>query len=172
MQALVVGLMVAAMALVLNVFPGGGEPDGIDIPLLPPAATEDEPLISKFSLESAAHSLDSIALNWQESRQCAACHTLPPYLMARPWLNVVSPEPPDIRQFFERIVEERLEEEPDLPKDGISAIIIQTAAGLAFHDRATTGKLHSSTKKQLDRMWTLQRDDGSWEWPFRDNSAD
>ena len=168
MQALVVGLMVAAMALVLSVFPGGSQPDGIDIPQLPPAATEDEPLISKFSLESAAYSLDSIALNWQEAQQCAACHTLPPYLMARPWLNAVSPEPPDIRRFFERIVEERLEGEPDLPTDGISAIIIQTAAGLAFHDRATTGKLHSSTKKQLDRMWTLQRDDGSWEWPFRD----
>lgn len=168
MQIKVLRLTVALMALVLSSFASAGEPGKIDAQVAPPAAAVDEPLISKFSLESAAHSLDSIALNWQRTNQCAACHTLPPYLMARPYLNSFSPEPPDVRQFFERIVEERLEGEPDLPKDGISAIIIQTAAGLAFHDRATTGKLHPSTKKQLDRMWAMQRDDGSWEWPFRD----
>ena len=39
-----------------------------------------------------------------------------------------------------------------------------TAAALAFNDAATTGKLHVQTRQALDRMWTLQRDDGGWNW--------
>jgi squalene-hopene/tetraprenyl-beta-curcumene cyclase len=31
-----------------------------------------------------------------------------------------------------------------------------------------TGKLHPRTRQELDRMWSLQRPDGGWEWPFRD----
>jgi len=134
----------------------------------PPDISADEPFAPEFSLELAAHNLDNNALHWQREYQCAACHTLPPYLMARPLLSHVTSEPPEVRAFFERIVNERLEGEPALPKDGISAIIIQTSAGLAFHDRATTGTLHPATRAQLDRMWTFQRADGSWEWPFRD----
>lgn len=134
----------------------------------PVAIAADEPFADAFSLELAAQNLDNTALHWQREHQCAACHTLPPYLMARPLLSSVAPEPPEVRAFFERIVNERLEGEPELPQDGISAVIIQTAAALAFHDRATTGTLHPATRTQLDRMWTLQRADGSWEWPFRD----
>jgi squalene-hopene/tetraprenyl-beta-curcumene cyclase len=134
----------------------------------PPDISPDEPPAPGFSLELATHMLDNTALHWQREYRCAACHTLPPYLMARPLLGAVAPEPPEVRQFFETVVEQQLEGEPDLPKDGISSIIIQTAAALAFHDRATTGTLHPATRKQLDRMWTFQRADGSWEWPFRD----
>jgi squalene-hopene/tetraprenyl-beta-curcumene cyclase len=42
------------------------------------------------------------------------------------------------------------------------------AWSMALNDRATTGKLHPLTRRALDRMWTLQRPDGDWEWPFRD----
>ncbi|MFO1092208.1 MAG: hypothetical protein U0992_02700 [Planctomycetaceae bacterium] len=117
----------------------------------PVAIAADEPFADAFSLELAAQNLDNTALHWQREHQCAACHTLPPYLMARPLLSSVAPEPPEVRAFFERIVNERLEGEPELPQDGISAVIIQTAAALAFHDRATTGTLHPATRTQLDR---------------------
>lgn len=127
-----------------------------------------EPFADAFSLERATRNLDNTALHWQREYQCAACHTLPPYLMSRHLLSNIAPEPPEVRAFFEQVVEQRLEGEPALPKDGISAIIIETALALAFHDRATTGRLHPTTRTQLDRMWTLQRADGSWEWPFRD----
>lgn len=156
----------AALMIVAGSFGEAGEPRATDSRLSPPAP--DEPLIGQFSLAAAARSLDAIALDWQQNERCAACHTMSPYLMARPSLNSVSPEPPEVRRFFETIVEQRLEAEPDLPPDGISAIIVQTAAALAFHDRTTTGKLHPLTRQQLDRMWTLQRENGSWEWPFRD----
>ena len=32
------------------------------------------------------------------------------------------------------------------------------------NDAATTGKLHPMTRKALDRMWTVQKPDGGWDW--------
>jgi squalene-hopene/tetraprenyl-beta-curcumene cyclase len=135
-------------------------------PPAPPVA--EEPLARTFSPERAARSLDTNALHWQKTRKCAACHTLGPYLMARPALSAVSPEPPEARRFFETIVEKRLEAEPALPKDAVTAVVLEVAVALAFHDRATTGKLHPLTRQALDRMWALQRPDGGWQWPQRD----
>jgi squalene-hopene/tetraprenyl-beta-curcumene cyclase len=157
-----------AVGLILSAPASAGEPLTLANVPAPPPLVADEPLARAFSLERAARSLDISALHWQKTRKCAACHTLPPYLMARPYLAVVSPEPPEVRRFFETIVEHRLEGEPNLPKDGVAAVVIEVAAALAFHDRATTGKLHQRTRQELDRMWALQRPGGDWEWPFRD----
>src|SRR5262245_21286518 len=67
----------------------------------PPAISAMEPLSKEFSLDRAARSFDTNALHWQKTRDCAACHTLPPYLMARPALAGVRPEPSEVRRFFE-----------------------------------------------------------------------
>src|SRR5262245_47416829 len=64
-----------------------------------------EPLARTFSPGQAARSLDTGVLHWQKTRRCAACHTMVPYLMARPVLAAVSPEPPEVRRFFEAVVE-------------------------------------------------------------------
>jgi len=158
-----------AVAIAVACIPAAAaEPLTLATAVEPVGLDPGEPFADSFSLELAAQSFDNTALHWQREYQCAACHTLPPYLMARPLLSSIAPEPPEVRAFFEQVVEQRLEGEPALPKDGISSIIVETALALAFHDRATTGKLHPTTRKQLDRMWTLQRADGSWEWPFRD----
>src|SRR5262245_32559828 len=138
-----------------------------NVPAPAPLGAE-EPVARAFSLERAARSLDTGALYWQKTRKCAACHIMAPYLMARPALAAVSPEPPEVRRFFETIVEKRLEAEPALPRDAVSAVVVEVAVALAFHDRATTGKLHPLTRQALDRMWTLQRPDGGWPWPLRD----
>ena len=45
------------------------------------------------------------------------------------------------------------------------AEVVATAAALAFNDAATTGKLHDTTRQALDRMWTVQREDGGWSLP-------
>ena len=157
-----------AAALLLSASARAGDRLTLDNVPSPPPAVPDEPIAREFSLERAAQSLDTAALHWQKTRKCAACHTMPPYLMARPYLAAVSPEPPEVRRFFETIVEQRLETEPALPNDAVTAVVIEVAAALAFHDRATTGKLHPRTREELDRMWSLQRPDGGWEWPFRD----
>src|SRR5262245_62452514 len=75
----------------------------------PAPLVAEEPLARSFSLESAARSLDVGALHWQKTRKCAACHTMVPYLMARSSLAAVSPEPPEVRRFFEAIVDQPLE---------------------------------------------------------------
>ncbi len=164
----VLGGFAGAAALDLNSIAWAEEPLTAGTVPEPAELSATEPLSGEFSLERAARALDTAALHWQETRKCAACHTVPPYLMARPYLATVSPEPLEVRRFVETIVEQRLEAEPALPKDGVTAVIIQTATALAFHDRAHSGKLHAATRQQLDRMWTLQRPDGGWEWPFRD----
>jgi squalene-hopene/tetraprenyl-beta-curcumene cyclase len=49
----------------------------------------------------------------------------------------------------------------DKPKG--DAYVVVTAVGLAFHD-AGKGKLNPVTRKALDRIWTIQRKDGAWNW--------
>ena len=41
---------------------------------------------------------------------------------------------------------------------------VMTAAVLAQHDAATGSKLQPLTRKMLDRIWDLQREDGGWNW--------
>jgi squalene-hopene/tetraprenyl-beta-curcumene cyclase len=168
MKSIFPGSIWLVASLLLTPPARAAEPLTLETAPPPPTLAADEQLAAAFSLELAARSLDTTSLHWQRERKCAACHTLPPYLMARPLLSAVSPEPPEVRRFFETIVEQKLEGEPALPKDGVSAVVMQTAAALAFHDRVTSGKLHPLTRQQLDKMWTLQRADGSWEWPLRD----
>src|SRR5262245_1030475 len=157
-----------AAALALTMAAGGAEPLTLENVAEPAPPVPDEPLANEFSLARAAEAIDSAALHWQKTRKCAACHTMRPSLMARPFLASVSPEPPELRAFFESIVQGKLEAEPALPKDGVSAVVIEVALGLAFHDRARGEALHATTREELQRMWSLQRDDGGWQWPFRD----
>ena len=134
----------------------------------PAVASAAEPLARAFSSRAAASYLDKTAKDWVETRRCAACHTIPPFLMARPFLPARGQESAEVRAFVERVVIDQLEAEPKLPPDSISAVNVQVATALAINDRLTTGKLHPVTRLALDRIWTRQRDDGSWEWPFRD----
>jgi squalene-hopene/tetraprenyl-beta-curcumene cyclase len=41
---------------------------------------------------------------------------------------------------------------------------VLTASVLAQNDALTTGNLHPATRKALDRMWTMQRADGGFDW--------
>jgi squalene-hopene/tetraprenyl-beta-curcumene cyclase len=120
----------------------------------------DEPLAQSFSLEGAVRFLDSASLTWQKQRQCFTCHTNYAYLYARPLVSSDAPAHAAVRQFAEDMVEKRW------PEKGPrwDAEVVATAAALAFNDRATTGKLHSITRMALDRMWSVQRDDGGWSW--------
>lgn len=126
----------------------------------PTAITPDEPLAKSFSLKKAADYLDLVALDWQKERRCGTCHTNFAYLMARPSISRVSPPRKEVRSFFEGMVETRWKEKgPRWPAE-----VVVAATTLAANDRATTSKLHATTRKALDRMWTLQREDGGWDW--------
>lgn len=165
-------LVLACLSLMVN-GPGLGlhahEPITLANVQAPIPERADEPFIERFSARQAARYLDTAGLHWLKTKECIACHTMPPYLMARPALAHVASEPVEVRQFFEDLAAGRKEAFPDyLPKDGRTAVLIAIATPLAFHDRATTGRLHPLTRQALDRLWTVQRPDGGWEWPFRD----
>lgn len=125
----------------------------------PEPNSKDEPLAS-YSLDRAVRFLDSAALDWQKTRQCFTCHTNFAYLMARPHVSADIPAHRQVRAYAEELVVQRWRQKG--PR--WDAEVVCAAAFLAMNDAATTGKLHPVTRAALDRMWTLQRADGGWNW--------
>ena len=120
----------------------------------------DEPIRKEYSTEQATDFLDSASLHWQKQRKCFTCHTNFAYLYARPSLKTNPAAHVEVRRFAEDLVRQRWRDKG--PR--WDAEVIATAAALAYNDSATTGKLHETTRIALDRMWTVQRDDGGWDW--------
>jgi squalene-hopene/tetraprenyl-beta-curcumene cyclase len=104
--------------------------------------------------------LDAAALTWQKERKCFTCHTNYAQLYARPLVSADAPAAKEVRRFAEELIEKRWAENG--PR--WDAEVVATGAALAFNDSVTTGKLHPLTRKALDRMWTVQRDDGGFNW--------
>jgi squalene-hopene/tetraprenyl-beta-curcumene cyclase len=126
----------------------------------PTANTRDEPLAEVFSLDASTRFLDQASLDWTKSRKCFTCHTNFSYLISRPTIDADVTAHKQIRTALEEMVQQRWE------KDGPrwDAEVVMSAAVLAINDAETTGKLHAATSKALKRMWTVQREDGGFEW--------
>lgn len=137
---------------------GGEEPLTPDnVPPLEPNRA-DEPLRDGFSMEAAVRFLDTAALRWQKEQKCFACHSDYAFLIARP---VVAWNVPAHRH-----IRAKLEELAEHPRDVKFRVTegVMVASVLAQNDALTTGRLHPATRMALDRMWTLQREDGGFEW--------
>lgn len=80
--------------------------------------------------------------------------------MARPALGKDSSALKQVRAFAEELVQDRWKTKG--PR--WDAEVVATGSILAINDAATTGKLHPVTKLALDKMWTVQRPDGGWNW--------
>jgi squalene-hopene/tetraprenyl-beta-curcumene cyclase len=120
----------------------------------------DEPRAA-FSAARAADFLDRAAVTWTRERKCATCHTNVPYLMARPALREGGTAgQQEVRAFFEGRV--TAWDKGARPRS--AAEVVAVAAALALNDARTTGRLHPRTRAALDRMWTLQRPGGAWDW--------
>jgi squalene-hopene/tetraprenyl-beta-curcumene cyclase len=129
-------------------------------PLSPNSARE--PLAKTFSLAKGAQFLDAAAVNWTQGRKCGTCHTNVPYLMARPALKEDSAAERAVRKFFQKQVEDWESGARRRPREAAYSVV--AAVALAMHDARTTGKLHPTTRKGLDRIWKLQNKDGAWDW--------
>ena len=151
------GLM---LLMLLSGIVSAGEPVTIDNYEAPTPNTKEEPLAQEFSLEKAVTFLDSASLEWISARGCFACHTNYAYLTARPAVDADAPAHQTIRAAAEDLVQQRWVSD----KPRWDAEVVATAWALAFNDAATTQKLHSATKTALDRMWTVQREDGGFTW--------
>jgi squalene-hopene/tetraprenyl-beta-curcumene cyclase len=148
----------APMRLALLLFPFLAVPSfAADIPQ--PAPTKStEPVAREFSAAKAAEYLDGVGIGWTRERKCITCHTNMPYLTARPLLK--GDEWKEVRAFLEKDVESW--SSGGKPKG--DAYVVATAFALAFNDAQQSGKLHAATKAALDKMWTVQEDNGAWDW--------
>ena len=118
----------------------------------------DEPFIEEFSFSAAVRFMDTAALTWQKKRKCFACHSNYALLLARPAVSHEAPAHATIRSALEHLAEN-----PRQTRYWVTEAVM-VASVLAQNDAATTGKLHPSTRKALDRIWTAQREDGGWTW--------
>ncbi len=151
-------LMLAAAVLMAAALAHG------ETPAVPAPNSPDEPLAAEFSRVKAGAFLDAVALDWTEKRQCGACHTNYAYLITRPALKGEPTEAmKEIRTFFEDRVAHWDDAEKSA-KPRWDTEVVATASALALNDALVTGTLHPRTKQALDRMWTLQKADGSWNW--------
>lgn len=126
-----------------------------------------DPVAKKMSLAKGAAYLDRVSMSWLRQNQCAACHTSYPHLMAGSAMKTRSADVGRMRKFLENRVASWDSGKPeDRPVEGTEGIteVVATATTLAFDDSHTTGKLHPLTRKALDRMWTLQMENGAWNW--------
>ena len=128
-----------------------------------PDISADEPMAAIFSARMAANYLDRSALNWQKTKNCATCHTNLFYMIARPALSTVQPDSGEVRSFYEAYRKVRWQQNKPKEVDGFWTIVVGT--GLAMNDSQTTGKLSDVGREVLDMMWTVQREDGGWNWP-------
>ena len=154
-----IALSLAGSILVADIC-RAGEPVTLENAQTPAASSADEPLAKDFSFQKAVHFLDSASLAWQKQRKCFTCHTNYAYLYARPSVGGEALAHLEVRKFAEQLVSERWKEKG--PR--WDAEVVAAAAALAFNDAATNNKLHPLTKTALDRMPTLQREDGGWNW--------
>ncbi len=123
-----------------------------------------EPFLPELSLSKATEYLDSQARAHEDN--CCACHGTFAYLTARPAIPLETPRHREVRQALEEFSEKLAAAEPRperAPPLHVSESVM-TAAVLAQHDAATEKKLHPLTRKALDRIWDLQREDGGWNW--------
>ena len=126
--------------------------------------TDKEPIAEKFSLERGARFLDTVSVNWTRNRKCGTCHTNYAHMIAGPMVEKpASTELVEVRAFFEARAAGW--DKPDKSAKPIGdGEVVATAAALAFNDAASTGRLDPLTRAALDRMWTIQRPDGAWNW--------
>jgi squalene-hopene/tetraprenyl-beta-curcumene cyclase len=121
----------------------------------------DEPLAPSVSMRKAREFLDDVALAWTRGLRCGTCHTNYAYLIARPSAGARTSASDEVRRFFENYAASF---DSDRARVEWPTQVVATASALALNDAATTGSLHAMTREALEWMWTLQRDDGAWEW--------
>lgn len=124
----------------------------------------EAPYAESFSLKRGVEAIDKVALDWTREKKCGSCHTNYAYMVSRSSVKgKMTPEFQEVRRFFEGRV---------AGWDGVAkgakplwdAEVVATASVLAIDDALSTNRLSPSARKALDRMWSLQRADGAWNW--------
>jgi len=157
-RCLALPAIATAIAVMTSVASAGEEPLSLANVVPPEANRPDEPLRDEFSMDAAVRFLDAAALGWQKERKCFACHSDYAFLFTRPVVSWKAPAHDEIRSKLEHLAEH-----PREVKYRVTEAVM-AASVLAQNDALTTGELHPTTRKALDRMWTMQREDGGFDW--------
>ncbi len=119
-----------------------------------------EPIARQFSLDRGTEYLDGLTRQWTKEVGCVTCHTTLSYFTSYSTLrNEPGSAVDELREFIEYRVANWESDKPLW-----DAEVLVTAASMIVHDSKTTGKLQPQTHAALERMWSLQREDGSWNW--------
>ncbi|MCE9531490.1 MAG: terpene cyclase/mutase family protein [Planctomycetes bacterium] len=119
-----------------------------------------EPIAKEFSLDRGGEYLDKLTRQWNKEVGCVTCHTTLSYFTSRPALKKDSNVAVDeLRDFMEHRVANWKTDKPLW-----DAEVLITAVSMAIHDANTTGKLQPQTRTALEKMWSLQRPNGAWNW--------
>jgi squalene-hopene/tetraprenyl-beta-curcumene cyclase len=142
----------------------GGEPNTAKYaPAAAKPGRANEPCLGQLSLPKAMAYLDAGA--HEHEKDCLACHGTFAYLAGRPAIPTMTATHRQTRQALEefaaKLAVTKLSPRETPPLRTAEAVL--TAAVLAQYD-AAQGKLLPLTRKTLDRVWDLQRDDGGWNW--------
>lgn len=144
-----------------------------------PAAEEDEPIAEAVSTEAALAYLDQGATAWARSHQCITCHTSGSYVRMRPALTkACGPPVEELRtlclnelEYFEK---QLTDDRQWLVANERPCRVAYTASGLAEWDAHVSGATSDATRRALDVLLKLQREDGSWGnhtcWPPLESS--
>jgi squalene-hopene/tetraprenyl-beta-curcumene cyclase len=123
-----------------------------------------EPFLKQLSLAKAREYFDAGA--HAHENNCFACHGTFAYLAARPAVGKTTATQrqtwQSLETFAAKLAGEKLSPRETPPLSVCEAVL--TAHALAQHDAVAGKKLLPLTRKALDRIWDLQRDDGSWNW--------
>jgi squalene-hopene/tetraprenyl-beta-curcumene cyclase len=120
----------------------------------------DEPFAREFSPKRGQEFMDRVSLQWQRERKCLTCHTNFAHLVAGSLTGQATPGVRAVREFTEELVRDRWAQKG--PR--WDAEVLVAALGLSVSDAQGTGKLSPLARQALDRMWTVQRPDGGWNW--------
>lgn len=141
------------------------------------AAKATEPLREGVSLEAAVTYLDQGATAWTAAKNCISCHTNGSYMQTRPALTPILGKPEEeMREFYVDQLEVFEKMEPEKRQVGTNpAQIIYLAAGLSEWDAHVSKELSEETKRALDLMFAIQRENGTWGtldcWPPFESDA-
>jgi len=155
---------------------------GVGVPELKPQNRPD--LHPGWDPEKAAQYLDDRMDMWFDKARkvttgegktsCISCHTVVPYLLARPVLRkamrVTSPTPQEVKLLGEiaQRVDDYAGQEPlygSQPGPGRGTEAVLNALILALEDARQKRELMSElTRKAFGQLWESQRPDGAWDW--------
>ena len=110
-----------------------------------------------FSFARGEEYLDGLTRQWTSKVGCVTCHTTLPYFTCRLTMgNVPDSAVAELREFMEYRVAHWDSEKPLW-----DAEVLITAVSMVVHD-SPAGKLQPETRTALERMWSLQRENGAW----------